>query len=271
MSGIPKNVIYTVARLHCKLSDGIGHVREISGTGFWLEHDRGKPVFVTNRHNVDASVWKENPHDLKLVEARIELRRRGEQDEFLDDTVFVTLEGLPNCFKSHPSADCAILTDTRGVIPPGYGKVTPVALSMIADSAGLSDNARIMDLVSFVGFPGQTCAWWDEAANLPIARLASLASDPSRPFVNAAIRTTDVTLVSGLSFSGSSGSPVFLHEKGIRVSAPLSGGGHIPAQVIGIMSGHLQDREPDEELLRHTGLSYFTRSTSILELVRGAV
>lgn len=271
MSGIPKDVVYSVARLQCKLSDGIGHGREISGTGFWVESGPGKIAFVTNRHNVDATIWAENPHDLRLVEARIELRRRDAAGRHQDDTVFVSLEGVPDCFKVHPTADCAILTEIRGAIPAEFGIVTPMAQSMIADAAALSANARVMDLVSFIGFPGQSYPWWDEGANRPIARLASIASDPDRSFVNAAIRTEDVTLVGGLSFSGSSGSPVFLHEKGIRVSAPLTGGGHVPAQVIGIMSGHLRDKEPEAELLRHSGLSYFTRSTSILELVRGAV
>lgn len=271
MSGIPKEVVYSVARLQCTLSDGIGHGREISGTGFWIESGPGKAAFVTNRHNVDASIWPDNQYDLRLVEARIELRRRDGAGNPEDETVFVSLEGIPDCFRVHPTADCAILTEVRGAIPRAFGAVTPLAQSMLADVAALSANARIMDLVSFIGFPGQSYPWWDEQANLPIARLASIASDPARSFVNAAIRTTDVALVSGLSFSGSSGSPVFLHEKGIRVTAPLSGGGHVPSQVIGIMSGHLRDKEPEAELLRHSGLSYFTRSTSILELVREVV
>jgi hypothetical protein len=269
MSGIPKNVVYCVTRIQCTFSDGIGHGRDIGGTGFWVGDGASKPLFVTNRHNVDASIWEQNPHDLKLVKVRLELRKRDAQSELLDETAFFELLDFAQFLRVHPTADCAVLTDARGVIPPEYKSVTPLDISMLADGPRLSANAQMMDLVSFVGFPGKTCAWWDDAANLPIARLAALASDPGRPFSNKAIRTSDVGLVSGLSFSGSSGSPLFLHEKGIRVGEGLSGGGHVPPQVVGIMSGHMQNDEPTEEVLNHTGLSYFTRSTSILELIAG--
>jgi hypothetical protein len=270
MSGIPKNVVYCVSRIHCTFSDGLGHAREISGTGFWVGNGTTTPVFVTNRHNMDATIWEENPHDLKLVRVCLELRKRGTQSELLDETAFFELVDVASVLRLHPSADCAVLMDAKGVVPAEYRSVTTIDIAMIADGPRLSANAQIMDLVSFVGFPGRTCAWWDDKANLPIARLGALASDPGRPFSNRAIRTDDVGLVSGLSFSGSSGSPLFLHEKGIRVGQGLSGGAYVPPQVIGIMSGHMQDVEPGEELLNHTGLSYFTRSTSILELIGGS-
>ncbi|MEO8211567.1 MAG: patatin-like phospholipase family protein [Myxococcales bacterium] len=67
-----------------------------------MEISPGKAAFVTNRRNVDASIWSDKAHDLRLVQARIELRRRDETGKHQDDTAFVDLEGVPDCFKVHP-------------------------------------------------------------------------------------------------------------------------------------------------------------------------
>jgi hypothetical protein len=162
-----------------------------------------------------------------------------------------------------------VILEVSDEIPEGFRIVTPFEIAMVADQGFLAEKAPVMDLASFIGFPGRHgVPWWNQGANLPIAWLCSLASDPGRPFANDSITTADVALVSGLSFSGSSGGPTILHEKGIRVGAGLTDGNHIPPKLIGIMSGHLDNEDPEQEMLRHTCLSYFTRSTSILELVR---
>src|SRR5258708_4291150 len=106
MSGIPKNVVYCVSRVHCTFSDGLGHGREISGTVFWFGNGPAPPVFVTTRHTMDAAIWKENPHDLKLVRVRLELRKRGLQSELLDETAFFELVDVATVLRLHPSADC---------------------------------------------------------------------------------------------------------------------------------------------------------------------
>ncbi len=109
---------------------------------------------------------------------------------------------------------------------------------------------------------------------LPIARIAYIANESSKPYNNSAIKTSDVTLVSGLSFGGSSGSPVILMPKGIGI--PTSFSPHVIPKIIGIMSGHARDilldpRIPENSsplLSAYSGLSYYTRSTSILELLQ---
>jgi hypothetical protein len=39
-----------------------------------------------------------------------------------------------------------------------------------------------------------------------------------------------------------------------------------PSKIVGIMSGHMIDRDAPE-MFRHTGLSYYTRASSIRELL----
>ena len=74
--------------------------------------------------------------------------------------------------------------------------------------------------------------------------------------------------MSGLSFSGASGSPLLSHEKrgGSNGFGEPSFDDHVAvSKIIGIMSGHLLEEQ--EGLFDHSGLSYFTRAPSIQALV----
>jgi hypothetical protein len=142
-------------------------------------------------------------------------------------------------------------------------------------------HVTLLDSVFFVGYPRSSkdeVPWWDTAWNLPIARDATIASVPELPFTNPKIRMADVLLVSGLSLQGSSGSPVFTRqEQDVVVTNEFEhhgGGAERPERtrvrdvepiLIGIMSGHLPD--PEAGPLKHSGLSYLTRSTTILDLI----
>ena len=107
----------------------------------------------------------------------------------------------------------------------------------------------------------------DTAWQMPIAKTVNVASRPENGFYNPAIQTSDVMLVSGLSFSGSSGRPVISHRKGFRATPPLQSDGFVPAKLIGIISGHWWNEDPTSGIFFHSGLSYLTRSTSLHELV----
>ena len=72
-------------------------------------------------------------------------------------------------------------------------------------------------------------------------------------------------LVSGLSFSGSSGSAVISHEKGIRLGVGLSGSNYVEPKLVGIMSGHWWNDEK-QDAFQHSGLSYLTSSIAIIDL-----
>jgi hypothetical protein len=125
-----------------------------------------------------------------------------------------------------------------------------------------------MDAASFIGFAGnKDSQWWDQLWRLGIARTVNIASVPGIPFTHADLKTSDVTLVAGLSFSGSSGSVVILHEKSLKVGDGLVNPHYVPPKVIGIMSGHWWDIGAEPGLFLHSGISYFTRSSSVLSLL----
>lgn len=125
-----------------------------------------------------------------------------------------------------------------------------------------------MDLASFIGFAGtKDVKYWDQKWNMPIARLCIISSWPEIQFTHPKIQTANTALVSGLSFSGSSGSPLILHAKCIETGGESDSTSYVPPKVIGIMSGHWTVSSTTSEWLEHSGLSYYTRSTLILKLI----
>lgn len=142
-----------------------------------------------------------------------------------------------------------------------------ISIEGLAGEDFFRNSLNAMDAVSFIGFPGSKndLVWFDDEWKLPIARTAHISSYPGRSFSNRSISTADTMLVSGLSFSGSSGSPVFNHPKGLNLKGPLTISGYVESKLIGIMSGHFH--EAGDNAFKHSGLSYLTRSTAILQLL----
>lgn len=267
MSGINQSVVLDVSRLKVRFCDDIGNTTSIAATGFWLKHQNAQ-LFVTNKHNLDPTLKLGPDTKLRLAQMEIELRAfEGEQP--CSETRF--FEVNLNDTKLNPSvaADVCILRTVSFVGEVGRfrsGRI--LSAEHLADAAFLVNHVALMDLASFIGFPGtSTSCWWDEVWNLGVSRTVNIASLPGISFSNKSVRTSDVVLVSGLSFSGSSGSVIILHEKGIKAGAGLTGSGHVPPKIIGIMSGHWWEPRSEPEMFRHSGLSYFTRSTAILELL----
>ena len=266
MAGIGQQVFNHVTRIKVTFRDDIGNGEPISGTGFWIEVNNTR-YFVTNRHNVDPTLKLGASTKYRLEGLQIQLRK-GTQGILVPITEFTPVENFKD-FKLHNEADVAVLKEPRFNNATSEFLITAFGKDEIAELAFFSQGLQPMDIASFIGFPGLNGKqWWDERWQFPIARTVNIASYPSIPFTHSDIKTGDVSLVSGLSFSGSSGSPIISHQKGIQVGGGLQGGGFVPPKVIGIMSGHWWEDELNQrDAFNHSGLSYYTRSTSILELV----
>lgn len=244
------------------------------GTGFFLETKDAHHVLVTNRHNLDPRVTLGADTTYRLGRLEVELRTVAPTPQPVADiarvvgqeTRFFQLGALATKVFASADADCALVAE-----PLWLQKQEPFAAmalfkeDSLADEVHFREHVRVMDAASFIGFPGSGGRnWWDEQWRLPIVRPASIASWPAVPFTNKSVKTADTLLVAGHSFTGSSGSPIITHSKGDSSS-------YVPARTIGIMSGHFEERVEDApEMFRHSGLSYLTRSTSILALLAEA-
>lgn len=267
MIGINKNIIYSVTRLQVEFSDVIGNQKTLEGTGFWIRRDPAT-FLVTNKHLVDPSFFQPPLHTLRLRTIRVELRRYS-AGVLYADTKFVQLLNIETALRMSSTSDCAVLVNPDfGVDLGEYQILFKLPHTDIADESFLKEKVQVMDFASFIGFPCDSGSkWYDTKFNFPIARLCTLSSIPEISFSNPAIKTNDVVLVTGFSFSGSSGSPVILHQKGIRVGESLEDPNFVPPKIIGIMSGHRNYTAPDDSMLIHSGISYFTRSSSIHDLI----
>lgn len=266
MSGINQSVILNVCRLKGLFVDDIGNKKHFHGTGFWIK-DEESSVFVTNKHNVDATVIFGDDTEFDLEELEIELRQ-SQGNNPTNVTKFFKVSNLSKIACS-PTADVAIIRDPAFNESLGlYREGGILKIGDLADQSFLENKVQIMDIASFIGFPGTANSqWWDSAWNFGVARSVNIASLPGISFNHKDVRTSDVTLVSGLSFSGSSGSVVILHEKSIKPGAGLQNPAYVPPKILGIMSGHWPEPGTTPEMFSHSGLSYYTRSTSILSLL----
>jgi hypothetical protein len=66
------------------------------------------------------------------------------------------------------------------------------------------------------------------------------------------------------SFGGSSGSPVFATQRGIKPGAGMRFDAYRESRLIGINAGHLAAAYG-----QHSGISYFYKASAILELTDG--
>ena len=267
VSGINQNVVFSVCRVFAHFRDDLGNPLDVHGTGFWIKKKNGELVFVTNKHNVDPTLKLGADTKYSLEGLDINLRSIDSGGRVGSETKFFPVNEINKCLYKSASADVAIL-DAPKVGDATYKPFAFIGYSDLANQDFFQNKTALMDMASFIGYPGSSSShWWDEKLDLAIARLVNIASYPSIQFSNHAIATSDVTLVSGLSFSGSSGSVVFLHEKGVKVGNGLVNTGYVEPKVLGIMSGHFWEPDATPKMFMHSGLSYFTRSTSILELM----
>lgn len=263
----------TVTLLKIEFADStrLNYPKTIHGTGFWIRNNENALTLVTNRHNLDPSLKDMRMKGYRIGKIEI-LAREYIDGLYTSKTAFFQVDLLDLKGVVHEAADVAILTSPRfrqNASVQGNFRFEPLSFSEVAEEA-FFDNIAWFDNVAFLGYPN---TWYNTARMSPIGRLAHIASDPRYGFENHRIKTSNILLVAGLSFNGSSGSPVFLLQKGlkietgpgIQVNSPF-----VPSRLIGIMSGHYNiesTSSTQDGLELHSGLSYFTKSSSILELL----
>ena len=273
MSGINDSLANAVTMLNVKFVTELGDEKNITCTAFAIATDTNRDVLVTNKHNLDPSLKLGVDTPYRLHSIQVLLRKRflalNGQYQWMGNTAFYPLPSIDHIIHSADADVSIIYGDYSTEANVDDFGLPHIFQSEIATEDFFADKLKLMDVASFIGYPGKAgIPWWNTGINYPIARTVNIASSPHLPFTNPSIITTDVILVSGLSFSGSSGSVVVSHQKGyspISSTISFNDPNYAPPRLIGIMSGHWSEKEQDAFV--HTGLSYLTRSTSILSLI----
>jgi hypothetical protein len=267
-----ENITWTIHRIRTNFIDDLGNFRSGVGTGFWLLSQNDKNIFVTNKHNLDASMLFGTNTEYSLNKIEIELRQWKNGMPQKTSTFFEVIN-FESVYKSE-SADCAILfeplLESHNSAEFLIGSIIKYK-DLVQESDFQIGQIKIMESAIFIGYPGKNgINWWDEQWKLPVARQCTLASWPGIPFTNLSIKSTDVLLVSGLSFSGSSGSPVFVYNRGVPPGGDIVDGNWRSSKLVGIMAGHFWEECDVPQMFVHSGLSYLTRSTAIIEIIKRA-
>jgi hypothetical protein len=252
-SDLPTNFLYSAYKVDATFSDDIGTTKAVQGTAFVLGLPAGGFAVVTNRHVLDLS-FKEATGKYKVFQLRSLLltgRRSddsiyrfavdpkaviGSSADPLDDVAVMI---NPSCTPIENMVDCKIFYHF------GIGE--------LATDAELKSLAPF-DLVAFAGFPDEH----DKLSERPLVRGGRIASDPRYEFSLNGKPAGHCVAYEAFSHGGASGSPVYAPAKGFVGVA-----GSRRSMLVGINAGHLR-----AEFGQHTGLSYFYRSTVILDVLQ---
>ncbi|MHB1693546.1 MAG: hypothetical protein ACYCUW_06660 [bacterium] len=277
-------MLSAIQKIRITFLDASKDLKPASGTGFWVMTEKKRMIFVTNKHNLEQNIYnndKENYDLWKLKKIEIDFRfHNNENNQPYTNLIPIDCTEWERIYDdSNNGPDVAILFTEPLMVPkPDFG--VPVLQSasqyMLANLNYLNNELQIGDSAYFIGFPGLNLN--DGEFKFPIIRHCGISSYPLIDFTDEVKRgnklgipTKETCLVNGLSISGSSGSPIFSYQKGIKAGPGIETAMlYREPRLIGIMSGRWDDKTPPISISHfkdHTGLSYFTKSTAILNLI----
>jgi len=262
--GLNNDFLYSACRVEVGFSDSNGKTITGSGTAFFAKNKTGDICLVTNRHVLDIDYKKATPKykDFKLSSLVIHVKNKDASGLPTIDNKFSivnineviyhpTFENDVACIKNLTVAKMTALNAKADYFIP---------YELFAEKAKLIEKLVICDLVVFPGFP----EWFDKKENRPILRTGTIASDPRYDYSFSGAFDGECVAYEAFSFSGSSGSPVFAIQKGIKVGAGLTGGNYREIMLVGINAGHLPVSSVIES---HSGISYLYKSNVILDVI----
>lgn len=262
LHGLGKDFLYSAYRLQPIFADSIGNTRAVSGTGFFVKNKRDELCLVTNRHVLDPTFpcypasW---PPNLTLHSIRVAGKANsaaGKPDVEIDHVI----TGNFRCSTENDVAVGVNVSFVSGTGPLVIDYFIPYSLIATKDEYDTSISA--CDLVAFPGYP----EWHDLLSRRPIFRSGTIASDPRYDYSFNGQAKGSCVAYEAFSFGGSSGSPVFAFQKGLPLGAGLTMQGYNKARLIGVNAGHF-DTSTEKAKGQHSGISYFYKSTAILELI----
>ncbi len=249
----PVNFIYCSYKISASFADELGNRRTCRGTGFFIATKDGQAAFITNRHVLDPKYRKIDVHEsMRLIEHRILGKtRQGDTYEMLVDPEQAPL------FPEKIEDDIACIVDPRcKSLSPSADVFYHLGIETLASEYFFSEQLYPGEQVFYAGFPDPH----DKLAQRPILRCGTIASDPRYPYSHTEEHEGARVAYEGFSSGGASGSPVWAAARSFE-NYPGSRTG----AVVGVNAGHIEG-----EFGAHSGISFFYKSTVLLELLRKA-
>ncbi|MDF1756353.1 MAG: trypsin-like peptidase domain-containing protein [Verrucomicrobiales bacterium] len=249
----PNNFLYSAYRINTGFECHNGTTNR-DGTGFLVENDEPKiPLIITNRHVVDLEFRTKSQKYLGYLLSSMSITGRRPDDSEYTFNLHFPADIL---FHSNPENDVAIIIPRMWADDPKEtmkGFHYHFGLNHLA-TGDVYKSIKPFDLICYTGFPDQH----DKFGNRPILRSGRIASDPVFDYSWDKKSHGSCVAYEGFSYGGSSGSPVFAPSRGMA-EIPNSRHGYL----IGVNAGHLSEYKSGG----HSGISYFYKSTVILEIL----
>lgn len=194
-------IVHSTVRIEAESQDG----SRWSGTGFYMHllkdmHDEGDftPVIITNKHVIDSA---------QSIYINMTFAKEDDLPDYENHQLYC-IENIQNLCVPHPDSN----VDLAAILIGGWlqefenkpvGKLfyCPLTIDMIPEEEERKNLSSIEDIL-MIGYPNST---WDHVNNLPVVRKGITATHPYLRWKGESVFLTDIA-----SFSGSSGSPVFL-------------------------------------------------------------
>lgn len=251
-----RQFLYSSYKVVSHFRDNMGTEKSFQGTAFVIALDSGDLAIVTNRHVIDIN-YKELTRKYKNFEL-VAITATGRR---ADDSLY----RFSIDTSSSVSYSINALNDVAVFIRPNCQPLENMpemklfyhfSLADLADDNFFHSELAPFDVVAFAGFPEEH----DKLSERPLMRGGRIASDPKFDFSLNSKSAGSCIAYEAFSHGGASGSPVFALARGFQGLEGARVG-----RLIGINAGHL-----NREMGQHTGLSYFYRSTVILEIIKGS-
>lgn len=196
-------IVHSTVRIEAVSQNGSG----CAGTGFYMHllkgvHGEGyaTPVIITNKHVLDSA---------QSIYINMTFAKEDGSPDYQNHQRYC-IGNVQNLCVPHPDPN----VDLAAILIAGWlqefeskpvGKLfyCPLTVDMIPDEEERKNLSSIEDIL-MIGYPNST---WDHINNLPVVRKGITATHPYLPWQGESVFLTDIA-----SFSGSSGSPVFLYN-----------------------------------------------------------
>lgn len=265
-NGVSNAYLYTAARITVAVALRDQTLVTHTGTAFFVQNSSGVMCLVTNRHMLDAGYNKDRDKFLGATLASVSLEYFSTQSR---DTsvrpdhrlmINIVLDQSPITFAADYFEDVAAFIDPKVLNFPDANVPIEFFLTApeLADDIWIEANLSVCDFVAFPGFP----PWHDQRECRPILRTGTIASDPRANYSDVPQPRGRRIAYEAFSFGGSSGSPVFATQKGFQGGSGITVAGYREGRIVGINAGHLEGTHG-----RHSGVSYFIKSSAILDLI----
>lgn len=257
--GLNNTYLYSAKMIIAHWTNGKDTV-ELRGTGFFVDKE-GELALITNRHVVEPGYSDRKFLGYTVSDFLVVGYQAVDENGIPCDLHIAKINNfLDSCFSANVHNDIACIKKVQ----LGNGSATvicPIPYSLLATKEQL-EKLSVCDSIAYPGFP----EWYDRKNETPIFRMGTIASDPRLNYsYDKSAPIADRVAYEGFSSGGASGSPIFSVQKGFQIGGGLEYSGddefYRSVKLIGINAGHFSDQKG------HSGISYFYKSSAILEIL----